>query len=118
MAATVPNHDLDGFIKSMTEDVHGAFKRGVKYGRYLEQQERPVRHGKWNKLAENCHVCSACYKASPYDYHYCPECGAKMDGQNAPARKCATCQHTGWDMPQCRVCNEKNGFKWYKEVKK
>lgn len=40
MSAIPPKTDLDGFIKSMAEGVEGAFKKGVKYGRYLEQQER------------------------------------------------------------------------------
>ena len=40
MGAIPPNTSLDGFITSMTEGIHGAFNNGVKYGRYLEQQER------------------------------------------------------------------------------
>lgn len=45
MAAIPPNTKLDGFIASMKQGVEGAFNRGVKYGRYLEQQEcpRPIR---------------------------------------------------------------------------
>ncbi len=45
MAAIPPNSNLEGFIKSMADGVEGAFKKGVKYGRYLEQQEcpRPIR---------------------------------------------------------------------------
>ena len=41
MAAIPPNTNIDGFIASMKQGVEGAFNRGVKYGRYLEQQERP-----------------------------------------------------------------------------
>lgn len=43
MGATEPRKDLSGFISSMTEGIHGAFNRGVKYGRYLEQQEKKLR---------------------------------------------------------------------------
>ena len=45
---------------------------------------------------------------------FCPGCGAKMDGKECVPRKCGTCSNDGWDMPQCRECNEENGFKWYK----
>ena len=88
MAATVPNHDLDGFIKSMTEGVHGAFNKGVKYGRYLEQQERPnsVPHGDWKLIhigVGHLWRCSHCDKDSLQAFDYCPNCGAKMDGGTA-----------------------------------
>lgn len=39
-----------------------------------------VAHGSWAFIAEDCCVCSVCHKHSIVDYHYCPECGAKMDG--------------------------------------
>ena len=50
----------------------------------------PVRHGRWvsvpHKLAR---VCSVCNRDEPYKfadidadvYDYCPNCGAKMDGE-------------------------------------
>lgn len=45
----------------------------------------PVRHGKW-KCQSDCGVtaCSTCgWNIEEYvgDYHYCPNCGAKMDGE-------------------------------------
>lgn len=40
MAAIPPNTYLEGFKKSMCDGIDGAFKKGVKCGRYLEQQER------------------------------------------------------------------------------
>ena len=39
-----------------------------------------VVHGHWAIINENCCVCSACHKHSIQDYYYCPNCGAKMDG--------------------------------------
>ena len=42
MAAIPPNTYIDGFIKSMQDGVYGVFNKGVKYGRYLEQQEHPL----------------------------------------------------------------------------
>ena len=38
-----------------------------------------VVHARWAFIGEECCVCSACHNASPVDYYYCPECGAKMD---------------------------------------
>jgi hypothetical protein len=40
MAATIPNTNYDGFLKSIKQGIDGVFQKGVKYGRYLEQQER------------------------------------------------------------------------------
>ena len=55
----------------------------------------PVRHGKWTPVKYNAHcscgksygtyhfLCSACNHiaySQPYGLNYCPNCGAKMDG--------------------------------------
>ena len=46
----------------------------------------PVVHGRWvnpyiNRYGHPCHCCSECgFKASYQDKNYCPNCGAKMDG--------------------------------------
>ena len=42
MAAISPNIYIEGFKKSMCDGIDGAFKKGVKYGRYLERQENQV----------------------------------------------------------------------------
>ena len=45
-----------------------------------------VVHGRWinhylNRYGHPCHCCSVCgFKASYQDKNYCPDCGAKMDG--------------------------------------
>lgn len=51
-----------------------------------------VRHGEWRLCYEDCREqiagdeCSACgfqhYGTCISHYHYCPNCGAKMDGGN------------------------------------
>ena len=38
-----------------------------------------VVHGRWAFIGEAC-VCSVCHKATIQDFYFCPECGAKMDG--------------------------------------
>ena len=50
----------------------------------------PVRHGQWEKQS-GLYSCSECGKTCPYDVqadvieywtcNYCPNCGAKMDGE-------------------------------------
>ena len=49
----------------------------------------PVRHGRWEKVAwwqhknhYECNECSVCgCRVKPkFAYNYCPNCGAKMDG--------------------------------------
>lgn len=52
-----------------------------------------VRHGEWGKIRylEGCvnnyqHTCNACGKSyfdnnANFNYPYCPNCGAKMDGE-------------------------------------
>ena len=42
-----------------------------------------VVHGRWKKYGKHDWRCSACHVGVPYEYtgfHYCPNCGAKMDG--------------------------------------
>ena len=46
-----------------------------------------VVHGHWSILDENCCVCSVCHNHSIQDYYYCPECGAKMDGERSAKMK-------------------------------
>ena len=80
----------------------------------------PVRHGRWilrnvismpYKIAHECSCCREWGYFATFEKNYCPNCGAKMDGKECVPRKCGTCSNDGWDMPQCRECNEENGFK-------
>ena len=29
-------------------------------------------------------------------------------------KPCDTCENNGWNMPQCRECNEQNEYKWFR----
>ena len=43
-----------------------------------------VRHGRWKKgkyPLYSCSECGAIYQFVGYGYNYCPECGARMDGE-------------------------------------
>jgi len=40
-----------------------------------------VRHGRWD-LDMSGAWCSVCGEYSEGEYHYCPNCGARMDGES------------------------------------
>ena len=45
----------------------------------------PLRHGQWKMkvIHDTCYfMCSACNSIYNGDTHYCPHCGAKMDGSD------------------------------------
>lgn len=43
----------------------------------------PVRHGRWMHLSNTWGECSVCGERNKYlkRWNYCPNCGAKMDGE-------------------------------------
>ena len=56
------------------EATEQAYKNGYEKGK-----QDAVKHGRWieGKTLEKCSICGK--KGFP-DWHYCPNCGAKMDG--------------------------------------
>ena len=40
----------------------------------------PVRHGRWKRYGKNLGECSECGEVVSARNNYCPNCGAKMDG--------------------------------------
>ena len=83
-------HMKRGGIGIADELVCDTCKRALKYIDELEEKlskSAPVRHGHW--INENFYThCSACGKMAIYDKYgqevesdYCPNCGAKMDGE-------------------------------------
>lgn len=75
-------------IKQIPEDVCDGFQH-VKFIEDCIQDApavdvEPVRHGKWVNMCE-CSVCGRAYgprnAVHIQHYHYCPKCGAKMDGR-------------------------------------
>lgn len=42
----------------------------------------PIVHGHWfNGQSGNYKICSECSQIADFDFNYCPNCGAKMDGK-------------------------------------
>ena len=61
---------------------------GLKYSKSLVETAetvgmQEVRHGKWEKCKECCceYRCSVCEYELCRTTNYCPNCGAKMDGE-------------------------------------
>lgn len=41
------------------------------------------KHGQWlNGMSGNYKICSECKQIADFDFDYCPNCGARMDGYN------------------------------------
>ena len=52
-------------------------------------EAEPVRHGKWIFGGDgiiDCSECNEAYDCRTYPRHYCPNCGAKMDGKEPDDR--------------------------------
>ena len=47
---------------------------------FLAADVAPVRHGRWKRYGKNLGECSECGEIVSVRNHYCPNCGAKMDG--------------------------------------
>ena len=82
---------MDKYIKraNAIEAVRHAWAKGLEPAQYLETipaaDVATVRHGRWNdSLARITPYCSACghsHRCLIRTPNYCPNCGAKMDGE-------------------------------------
>lgn len=64
-----------------------AWAKGLEPSQYIEvlpaADVAPVVHGRWGDDGSGIIICSECgkgYSLIPRYTHYCPNCGAKMDG--------------------------------------
>lgn len=46
----------------------------------------PVKHGKWI-ISDGCVCCSECGEPN-MEWNYCPNCGAKMEGEENEVNRC------------------------------
>lgn len=58
-------------------------------------------------VAQICELLQEIVNAIPKESYYIEK------GTNEPFDVCGDCGNYGWDMPQCRYCNSKNGFKYF-----
>lgn len=79
-----------------------AFEKGERPSLYIKcipaADVAPVRHGRWEKSEDNYYSlnlvkCSVCHEewcfeidddVKDLNYNYCPNCGARMDGDEKP----------------------------------
>lgn len=72
----------------LTKDLNVSLRNVLRLAEHLQNSGlRMERHGRWIKepslMAPNykCSKCGAAYEWwESYEAHYCPNCGAKMDG--------------------------------------
>lgn len=88
------NADPDGNCPNCVHDEHECqydrcwtlmdFCEKIEYLGYVPAADvEPVRHGRWNVYnAKDClYTCSECHCLPKDKTPYCPNCGAKMDGE-------------------------------------
>ena len=85
MSRYIDKETMRGIIREQ-EKSHGI--RGLAWIEMaMDKQEdadvQEVRHGKWEKCKECCceYRCSVCEYELCRTTNYCPNCGAKMDGE-------------------------------------
>lgn len=78
----------NGAVLVIYPDGKCAFEDGKTYQAIPAADVVPVRHGRWIKYCphnSDMLTCSECEKywildGDQYDFRYCPNCGARMDG--------------------------------------
>ena len=71
--------DADCLINSLKLYPHGSVIGAIEQAPTIDAV--PVRHGRWNCDMSGA-WCSVCGEYSEGEWNYCPNCGAKMDGEN------------------------------------
>ena len=66
---------------SLAEKANNPCVTVIELARIPSADVAPIRHGRWD-----CDIsgawCSVCGEYSEGEWNYCPNCGAKMDGEN------------------------------------
>lgn len=84
-------------LKEISEAIYSLDHNEITVGEYEEKLKpwhdaEPIRHAYWVKdrlLSTNggtygvyrCSLCEMTYQDIGYGFNYCPNCGAKMDGE-------------------------------------
>ena len=70
--------------------------------------EAEPKHGRWiDKAAEDCFRCSVCEEYTHMEmprllYHYCPNCGARMDGGENVSKEEPDYSQICWASAKCK----------------
>ena len=71
-------------MKELTEHSDWSVESIIEFLNSIEDADVvEVKHGEWVRHKENClyNKCSICEKEHCCEDNYCPNCGAKMDGE-------------------------------------
>mgnify|MGYP003308051800 CR=1 FL=1 len=58
------------------EAFHAGLKKGIETGKKIKEA------GHWAGGYDGFYECTHCKEISDWDYNFCPNCGAKMDGKD------------------------------------
>ena len=67
-------------VRGTIGDISGDFIPAFEIALAPTIDAEPIRHGRWIDCS-NGWMCSECEQDNTYDKPYCPNCGAKMDGE-------------------------------------
>ena len=71
-------HDCCGFYDGLKAGYQSAADRLDT----IPTAEKECDKGHWIDITFDASMCSVCQTTQEYETKYCPECGAKMDGDN------------------------------------
>lgn len=76
-------YDVDAKIKQYRRNITYCKADIAGLRSYPTINAEPVRHGKWVKKNESSRIikCTECGREKIFKENYCPNCGAKMDGE-------------------------------------
>lgn len=84
----VPGNPMFFDNKELYKKYEERQKAGFPCDDFMSADVQPVRHGRWEKNYDGIMIwweCSECHHDAWYDgddlYNYCPNCGAKMGGE-------------------------------------
>ena len=104
---------------SLKDDVLKAVRDDYLGGYIHPASVKPAPPKTGSKIKKPCTYetpCGWCAKWDKKCDRKIPERGlrAKLNPVDDAIEPCGTCENNGWDMPQCKECNIKNGFQYYR----
>lgn len=77
--------EREAAIAAIKKDIMGGLNYESILKRIPSEDVQPVKHGKWIKptrvpdsMLDECSICG--FDCGAYTFNYCPNCGARMDG--------------------------------------
>ena len=86
---------LEKEVKGLASEVNHNYREGLQFAlKMINDQStvdvQEIKHGKWMGASDGdgivCSVCGSDFCTlvlNVYNYNYCPNCGAKMDGEES-----------------------------------